>query len=64
MNSSEERIRKLSEPEQEERLATLYGRDAGQVEAQKARYAALLRRHAETFGETERVLLVSAPGRT
>ncbi len=62
MQSTEERISKLNLPETENRLKVLYGED--QLDSQKARYAALLRRHRELFGENEQVLLVSAPGRT
>ncbi len=60
MNRTEARIAKLDT--MEARLQTLYGTE--EAAGQKQRYAALLRRHAELFGEQEKVLLVSAPGRT
>ena len=62
MSCSENRIRKLEDASVQNRLARLYGREA--VSEQQKRYAALLRRHAEIFGEKERVTLFSAPGRT
>lgn len=64
MTLSEKRICMLSTPETEAHLADLYGKDDGTVRRQKERYAALIRRHAETFGEKEGVELFSAPGRT
>ncbi len=60
MSRCEERIARLDM--QENRLRTLYGEE--QLERQKQRYAALLRKHEELFGERDKVLLVSAPGRT
>ena len=62
MSCSENRIRKLEDASVQNRLARLYGREA--VSEQQKRYEALLRRHAEIFGEKERVTLFSAPGRT
>ena len=62
MSRCEERIAKLQEKEAQEKLARLYGPEA--VKAQTERYAALLRKHEELFGEKERVVLFSAPGRT
>ena len=58
----EERIAFLNKPETGEWLAELYG--AQQVSAQRTRYATVLRKHEEFFGKKERVLLISAPGRT
>ncbi len=60
MSRCEDQIARLNM--QENRLKTLYGKE--QLEHQKQRYAALLRKHEELFGEREKVLLVSAPGRT
>ena len=62
MSRCEERIAKLREKEAQEKLARLYGPEA--VKAQTERYTALLRKHEELFGEKERVVLFSAPGRT
>ena len=62
MKNAIERIRMLDDAACEERLRTLYG--DGQLAAQKERYAELVRRHEESFGETEKLYLVSAPGRT
>ena len=64
MMSSEERIKNLQNPDIASRLEALYGGGKGQVSAQQDRYAALLRRHEELFGPQERVMMVSAPGRT
>jgi len=61
MSRLEERIARLSTPEAEQKLTRLYGEN--QLEFQKERYAGLLKRHEELFGPTERVLLVSGPGR-
>ena len=62
MGRCEERIRKLDAEEQKQRLVKLYG--VSQLSVQRDRYAALMRRHESLFGEQEKVLLVSAPGRT
>ena len=62
MSRCEERIQKLNGISVGEKLARLYGPEA--VETQRKRYAALLRRHEEIFGDREKVTLFSAPGRT
>ena len=62
MSRCEERIQKLNGTSVGEKLARLYGPEA--VETQRKRYAALLRRHEEIFGDREKVTLFSAPGRT
>ena len=64
MNHSEQMIRLLETLEVRGRLATLYGNDPETVTKQQERYAALIRRHAELFGERGEIALVSAPGRT
>ncbi|MBR4575682.1 MAG: galactokinase [Clostridia bacterium] len=64
MERWDEMIRKLDLPENRERLAALYGADAETVAQQQARYAALIRRHGELFGDRGEMVLVSAPGRT
>ena len=64
MSNSDEKIRKLSDETFSERLQTLYGADEKQTARQQDRYAALVRKHEEIFGETEKLYLVSAPGRT
>ena len=51
-------------PAGEKRLEALYGNRAGEAERQQKRYAALIRRHAELFGDGPAPLIVSAPGRT
>lgn len=58
--NAQEIIRQLSESQAEDRLKTLYGEK--QLARQKERYAALIRRYQETFGEADRLYLVSAPG--
>ena len=47
-----------------DQLAALYGSRDGMQEKQRCRYARLLETHEKTFGERDRVLFVSAPGRT
>ena len=61
MSLTEERIARLAGADSTRRLAALYGEE--QAERQKERYAELLRRHCELFGDREKVELVSAPGR-
>ena len=64
MSLNDQRIQKLDSPEIEEHLKMLYGQDEKVLNEEKNRYAALLRRHEETFGEKEQVVFFSAPGRT
>ena len=64
MNYSEQTIRKLAAAETQARLAVLYGHNPETVKQQQERYAALIRRHAELFGDRGEIALVSAPGRT
>ena len=64
MAHSEEMIRKLDSEEIRAQLRYLYGGDEALLKEQQARYAALIRKHAELFGENDRVQLISAPGRT
>ena len=64
MGYTDEAIRKLSTEGVQEQLRYLYGSDEAVLEEQTKRYAGLLRRHAELFGEQTGVQLVSAPGRT
>ena len=64
MSMAEEMIRKLGTEQAGGQLRYLYGADGETLEAQRKRYAALIRRHAELFGEKEGLRLVSAPGRT
>ena len=64
MGHCEEMISKLETPEVKERLAELYGREPGTAAYQQERYAALLRRFGELFGDRKEIALVSAPGRT
>ncbi len=64
MNRCERMIRNLGTQEIRERLAALYGEGEETVERQQERYAALIRKHWELFGDRGEVALVSAPGRT
>ena len=64
MSHTDEAIRKLHTEQVQEQLRYLYGNDSAILEKQTERYATLLRRHAELFGEKRDVQLVSAPGRT
>ena len=61
---TEERIARLDSEETREQLRYLYGEDESLLKKQQERYAALIRRHADLFGEKEKVQLISAPGRT
>ena len=60
MNRWDEMIRRLDGAD--EQLTTLYGRF--QAVKQKARYAALIRKHGEIFGDRGEIAMISAPGRT
>ena len=62
MNLTEKWLEKLNTPGTEAHLTKLYG--AANLQAQKERYAALLRTFEETFEGTDGVRLFSAPGRT
>ena len=64
MNNTDEMIRKLETEDAKAQLRFLYGTDEELLKCQQQRYAALIRRHAELFGDTEDVQLISAPGRT
>ncbi|MCR5567543.1 MAG: galactokinase [Clostridiales bacterium] len=57
-------IRKLESGDARAQLRYLYGAEEGLLRYQQERYAALIRRHAELFGDREDVQLISAPGRT
>ena len=62
MNLTEKWLEKLNTPGTEAHLTKLYG--AANLQAQKERYAALLKTFEETFEGTDGVRLFSAPGRT
>ena len=64
MSHTEALIGKLSTEGVRAQFRYLYGDDEQLVKAQEERYAALLRRHAELFGDRADVQLISAPGRT
>ena len=64
MSLTEQTAARLDTPEANEQLRTLYGGDEAFLQAQKERYAHMIRRHAEIFGENANVRLISAPGRT
>ena len=64
MNHLEEKTAKLNTPETEAHLKMLYGPDEKTLTKQKARYAALLERFAAAFGNAERAVFFSAPGRS
>ncbi len=64
MSHADEMIRKLAAEEARKQFRFLYGEDKQIVKSQEERYAALIRRHAELFGDRENVQLISAPGRT
>ena len=64
MKYTDERIRKLDTEKVRTQLRFLYGNDEELLKKQQVRYADLIRRHAELFGDREDVQLISAPGRT
>ena len=64
MREWEQAIRALEMPETEARLKALYGDGDRAAALQQKRYAGLIRRHAEAFGEQGKIALISAPGRT
>ena len=64
MTNTEKRIEALHSEKTREQLAFLYGKDEQALNAQTERYAALVRRFAELFGDREDIQLISAPGRT
>ena len=64
MSHADELIRKLDTNACREQLRTLYGGDELLLKAQQERYASVIRRHAELFGEKADLQLISAPGRT
>ena len=64
MNHTDRMIRNLETEKTAQQLAWLYGEGKDVIEKQKNRYAALIRRHAELFGEKPDLQLISAPGRT
>jgi len=64
MSCNDRRISRLKEKEIQNHLRELYGHDPETLRAQTARYESLLRAHEDTFGEKEKVVLFSAPGRT
>ena len=64
MGWADEMIRNLDTEKAREQLKYLYGGNGELLKAQQERYAALIRRHAELFGDHDDVQLISAPGRT
>ena len=64
MSYTDKMIRCLDTEDISRKLAWLYGTDENTPGIQKARYAALIRRHADLFGECPELQLISAPGRT
>lgn len=64
MSYTEKMIRNLETEKAVHQLTWLYGTNEEVLQQQKARYEALIRRHAELFGEKQDLQLISAPGRT
>ena len=64
MGRTDDAVKRLETEQTGETLKYLYGTDGGMQETQRKRYAALVRRHAELFGEKEGLKMISAPGRT
>lgn len=64
MSSGEHMIQRLEGRENVQKLMHLYGPSREMAEKQQRRYAALIRRHEELFGDRGEIALISAPGRT
>ena len=64
MEQADWMVQKLGTAETAEELARLYGKDDSTVRFQQERYAALIRKHRDLFGDRGRIALISAPGRT
>ena len=64
MSYTDEMIHNLETEKAVQQLAWLYGAGDNVIEQQKERYAALIRRHEELFGDNPDLQLISAPGRT
>ncbi len=64
MNFTEQMAARMETAETTEQLRYLYGTDEALLKEQQARYIRLIRRHAEVFGENEKLRLISAPGRS
>ena len=64
MSRGDEMIRNMDTEQVKAQFRYLYGNDEDLLKKQQERYAALIRRHAELFGDRPDVQLISAPGRT
>ena len=64
MGHTEEIIRELDPEKFREQLRYLYGADEILLKTQQERYAGLILRYTELFGDKENIQLISAPGRT
>lgn len=64
MDHANELILKLETEQAAGQLRYLYGEDEALLKQQRERYAALIRHHAELFGDRADIQLISAPGRT
>ena len=64
MGYTDDMIRKLGTEQVKTQLRYLYGNEEHLLNEQQERYAALVRRHTELFGDRDSVQLISAPGRT
>ena len=64
MSHTDEIISRLETEQVRAQFRYLYGDDEQLVKVQQERYAVLVRRHAELFGERADIQLISAPGRT
>ena len=64
MTLADEMIRKTETEAVKAQLRYLYGDDANLLKTQQERYAGLIRRHAQLFGNRNGLQLISAPGRT
>ncbi len=64
MGHTEEIIRELDTEKIRAQLRYLYGEDEILLKTQQERYAGLILRYTELFGEKENIQLISAPGRT
>lgn len=63
MNEYIKAISKLNTPESIERIASLYGDDENIIKEQIDRYTKLIKKHEELYNVSNKLWLISAPGR-
>ena len=64
MNNYAHMLCQFKTPEVMKQLTYLYGQRDGMLVAQTTRYSRLLKKHEELVGDSSRLTMISAPGRT